>query len=126
MQINQTKRSAPQHIIRARCYLDLPRDIFITVNGDWHSSFYQTYEYNYEELKYIAQESTKTSNLGPGAGVRLDFSIEKRFFNNRLAVSFWGRNVLVSNKVDSYLWFTQAYPQTINRMFGMQIGYTFF
>jgi hypothetical protein len=114
----------PEHMLRERCYLDFPYDVHLMVYAEYHTAFHNSYYYNYQQLRWDIL-NTSGVTTGPGPGVRLDFNIEKCFWNDRFSVSFWGRNVLVQNQIESYLWALHAYPQTVSREFGINAGYRF-
>ena len=114
----------PRNVIRFRSYLDMPLGIQLYIGGIWHDQI----ENAIDNFNYVTQQHDLTSDyIGATspipAELLLDFSIRKSLFKNKLSITFWGRDILNGSHQESYYWETDAYPQTVNRLFGIEMSY---
>ncbi|MBN2092368.1 TonB-dependent receptor plug domain-containing protein [candidate division KSB1 bacterium] len=108
----------PEHLIRIRPYIDFPAHATcFTLNAAWSSKHSIGEKYNYVTQNWDLQNGIYVDP--PKNWLQLDFNIEKRFMNGKLAVNLWGRDILSGDRVAHYASFSGvAYPNTIHRTFG--------
>jgi hypothetical protein len=116
----------PNHIIRTRIYLDLPFETSLYLGGQWRSRIEKAidkYDFNTQEHDPAA-ESGIGADAAP-ATFKADFCIEKKFLNDKLSVNVWGNDILHGPYVETYAWYVDVYPHTIQGTFGAGISYRF-
>lgn len=122
-QVDVGKR-IPRNVIRLRSYLDLPLGIQLYIGGTWHGKIKGALD----DFNYVTQQHDLTSDfrgaaLAVPAEFYLDFSIRKSFFNNKFSISIWGRDMLYGSHHQAYIWSIDPYPQTVGRLFGIDMSY---
>lgn len=114
----------PEHVLRTRCYFDLPREWRATWMGMWSTKTGEVTPYN-----YVDQRSATMAEGGvvlDDRPSRFDFDVvlEKRLLQGRLAVRAWGRDLLAAPHVEAYDFYAYAgYPQTVNRSVGLGVSW---
>jgi hypothetical protein len=124
-QFSKSYTQAPQHVLRWRLYLDLPPELGLTLNGLWHSKYRMSDPFDYVNQTAEVIPGTGIQRARKEARLKLDFGIEKRFFNNKLRLWVWGRNVFTDHTIEAYSKFLSVYPHTVHRTFGGGLSYRF-
>jgi hypothetical protein len=110
---------SPEHTLRFRSYLDLSKtDWYFTVSAIWRSKYSRVEGYD-----YIAQVAPYTDEGliidPPEDELDLSFTVEKRFFDERLSLDFWARDVLTEERFEGFSTYAgSAYPHSVHRTFG--------
>lgn len=111
---------SPTHIIRWRSYLDLPHNFHLTINGLWNSIYDDKTSFDYvaqnpnSTISDFSTEVTRTE----ACQVKLDIILEKMFWDDRVCLNIWGKNILNDHYVEGYNELQIPYPQTVHRTFG--------
>lgn len=113
----------PEHALRSRCYLDLPRQWRLSIYGLWSTETGSVQPYDYLAQKDATEEGGGVIAEERDTPFVLDVQAEKRWFGDRLSVSAWGRNLLNDPYVEAYDPYAyQVYPRTTNRTWGVSLS----
>ncbi|MEO6097033.1 MAG: TonB-dependent receptor [Fibrobacteria bacterium] len=122
-------RRTPNHVGRAKIFCDLPFGINLFVTGTLSSPFSRGEAFNYYEQLPMSQTRIHDQSLVADPArvqFQLDFSIQKRLFEDRLSLTVWGRNVLAEPFVENYNQFGWiSFPHQTHRTFGAGLVYQF-
>lgn len=108
-------------MIGSRLYIDLPLHTSLNFTGRWHTSYFSPDEHSItlkvEPESDVAEYKSR---------LKLDIILEKGFFNEKMSVRAWIRNLLAGQGyVESFDPFLTAYPHIVHRTFGGSVSYHF-
>lgn len=121
--------TTPAHIVRGRLYLNLPHDLFFTLNAIWNSPYKNVESYDYIHQDYLQANQGGTVKELPRAKVKFTISVEKMFLHKKVGVQIWAKNLMIGrgadgypefldDAIESYTPYRVTYPQGLSPLFG--------
>ncbi|MBF0433674.1 MAG: TonB-dependent receptor plug domain-containing protein [Fibrobacteria bacterium] len=120
------KVSWPEHVVKGRLYLDLPSDVFITVNGQLSSKFRFSNDYDYYNQQAMPSTSHTVFKDINAALFKINFKIEKLFLDKRLNVFVWGNNVFHNDPyLEGFDMSIVSHPYFVHSRYGLGASFLF-
>lgn len=118
----------PKHILRMRTYFTLPKDLKISLNAIYNTKSGNYENFIYEEQRVAVAFNSTEIGYSPYTAknrFRLDFKIEKLFFEGKTSLYLWGTDILNSGTVQTYSIYTSGIPKQTQRLVGLGVSSKF-
>jgi len=118
----------PKHILRIRTYFSLPKDLKISFNMIYNTKTGNYENFIYEEQRIASSFNSSEVGYSPYQAknrFRLDFKIEKTFFEGKTSLYLWGTDMFNNGTVQTYSVYTSGIPKQTQRIVGVGVSSKF-
>ena len=117
--------ATPQHTVKLKAYIDLPKKFSINITGDWANSFSGGDGYDYLNQRWpsiaLGSQTDYRYNEFNNNRIRLNIKISKEFLDGKFTAYLWGNDLLEDGTVVRARQFSQSVPTQLQRMYGFGV-----
>lgn len=124
--------TVPEHVFRAKTYIDLPKNFRVNLTGLYATAYFNrfsgvesAYETDNERFQPIYDVVSRTNKIGEqDERFILNFRVDKFLYDKKLNLYLYGNDICSSPFVESTNQLVTGYARQIGRLYGFGINYT--